>query len=90
MTIAKRFFVSGKVQGVFYRAFVREAALRDGLAGTVRNLPDGRVEAYVEGPAAKVTALERALRTGPLDARVDDVTSHDETPVGAADFRVTG
>lgn len=88
MTIGRRFLVSGKVQGVFFRAFTRDVALREGLSGTVRNLEDGRVEAYAEGPAEAVERFGRALLTGPPKARVDAVTSSEETPVGARDFRV--
>ncbi|ADD41209.1 acylphosphatase [Stackebrandtia nassauensis] len=90
MAIAKRFLVSGRVQGVFFRAFTRDVALREGLTGTVRNLADGRVEAYVEGPDAAVAAFERELRVGPPAARVDEVAASSENPVGARDFRITG
>ena len=90
MGIARRFFVSGRVQGVFFRVFTRDAAERAGLAGTVRNLPDSRVEAYAEGTAEAVAEFERALRSGPPGARVDDVEVRDETPSGVAGFTITG
>ncbi|MGH8878544.1 MAG: acylphosphatase [Stackebrandtia sp.] len=90
MTIARRFFVSGRVQGVFFRAFTRDVALRQRLSGTVRNLSDGRVEAYAEGPAEALDAFERELRAGPPSARVDEVDTRVETPSGARDFRITG
>lgn len=89
MAIAKRFFVSGKVQGVFFRAYTRDVALREGLSGSVRNLADGRVEAYAEGPAAAIDAFERALRSGPPASRVDEVTAGDASPMGARGFRIT-
>lgn len=63
--------VEGRVQGVFFRASTREEARRLGLAGWVRNLPGGGVQAVFEGPPE---ALERMLawcRTGPPGARVD-------------------
>ena len=49
MRIARRFVISGRVQGVGFRWFARDAAMREGVAGWVANLPDGRVEAFVEG-----------------------------------------
>lgn len=73
MTVAARFLVSGKVQGVFFRAGTREQALRLGLAGEARNLPDGRVEVMAQGEPAALDALERWLRQGPPAARVDKV-----------------
>lgn len=72
--VAVRFLVSGKVQGVFYRASTREQALALGLAGHARNLADGRVEVIACGPAAAVEALERWLWRGPAAARVDEVS----------------
>ena len=67
MRVARRYVVSGRVQGVGFRYFTQDAALREGVTGWVRNLPDGRVEALVEGEEA-VTRLERALRSGPRGA----------------------
>lgn len=70
---AARFLVSGKVQGVFFRASTREHALDLGLSGRATNLPDGRVEVIADGEAAAVDALERWLRQGPPMAHVDRV-----------------
>lgn len=70
---AARFLVSGKVQGVFFRASTREQALKLGLRGYAKNLPDGRVEVLAEGEAAAVDALERWLHVGPPMARVESV-----------------
>jgi len=72
-----RFIVSGKVQGVFYRASTREQALRLGLAGHAKNLPDGRVEVLASGDADALGALERWLRQGPPAAKVDAVSRED-------------
>ena len=73
--------VTGKVQGVFYRATAERVAQELGLAGWVRNLDDGRVEAIAEGPAEAVEAFVRWCRQGPPAARVDgvEVTAHPAT-----------
>ena len=82
MRVARRFVVSGRVQGVGFRYFTQDTALREGVTGWVRNLPDGRVEALLEGDADAVTRVERALRKGPRGARVDRVYVDDENPTG--------
>ncbi|RMF75805.1 MAG: acylphosphatase [Alphaproteobacteria bacterium] len=66
--------VSGKVQGVWYRASTREEAVKLGVTGWVRNLPDGRVEAVAEGSREQLEQLISWCRQGPPAARVDDVT----------------
>jgi acylphosphatase len=66
MIVAKRFFVSGRVQGVGFRYFVQDHAAVEGVHGYVRNLPDGRVEVLVEGDEESVLRVERALRRGPM------------------------
>ena len=70
---AARFLVSGKVQGVFFRASTRERALDLGLSGRATTLPDGRVEVVAEGPAEALDALEAWLHEGPSAARVEVV-----------------
>ncbi|NKZ39735.1 MULTISPECIES: acylphosphatase [Oleiagrimonas] len=70
---AARFLVSGRVQGVFYRASTREQALRLGLSGSAVNLADGRVEVIAEGAPDAIDALERWLHEGPPAARVEQV-----------------
>jgi acylphosphatase len=90
MRVARRFVVSGRVQGVGFRYFTQDTARREGVTGWVRNLPDGRVEALVEGDAEAVTRVERALRAGPRGARVERVYVDDEDPTGAyTTFSVT-
>jgi acylphosphatase len=74
--------VAGRVQGVGFRFHVEAAARREGVHGWVRNLPDGTVEAWIEGEAASVDRLEAALRRGPSGARVDAVTVEDVPPTG--------
>jgi acylphosphatase len=89
MSPARRFVVSGRVQGVGFRYFVQHAASRDGLRGWVRNLPDGQVEAVAEGDAAALDRLEATLRRGPASARVARVFTEPDTPSGEArDFEI--
>ena len=80
MRVARRFLVSGRVQGVGYRYFALEAARREGLHGYVTNNGDGTVEAVAEGDADAVERFERALRRGPSQARVEEVRVDDVTP----------
>lgn len=71
--VSARFLVSGKVQGVFFRASTREQARRLELRGHARNLPDGRVEVWAAGDPAAIDALAQWLSHGPPLARVDSV-----------------
>ena len=84
MIVAKRYFVSGRVQGVGFRYYVQDHAAVEGVHGYVRNLPDGRVEALLEGDDESVLRVERALRRGPSGARVDDVAVETSVPSGRA------
>jgi len=82
-------WVSGLVQGVGYRAFVRRVALQKGLRGGVRNLDDGRVAVEVEGERQAVEGLIALLKSGPPGARVQDVRVQWEPPTGRYDdFRL--
>ena len=74
--ICARVFVSGRVQGVFFRVFVRKHAVDSGVRGYVRNLLDGRVEALFQGPSIKVQEMIKHVHTGPPLARVDEVSVH--------------
>ncbi len=71
--IAAHVIVSGRVQGVCYRAFTQEAAIELGLAGWVRNLPDGRVQAEIQGPRLQIEKLLERLRAGPPRSVVTDL-----------------
>lgn len=82
MRVARRYVISGRVQGVGFRYFTYDAAVREGVTGWVRNLPDGRVEARIEGEAEAVDRVERAIRSGPPGARVDSVSVSVEEPSG--------
>jgi acylphosphatase len=88
MRVSRRFVISGRVQGVGFRWFTQETATREGLKGWVRNLPDGRVEALLEGDEEAVTRVERALRAGPRGARVEDVFVDTEEPGGYRSFTI--
>ncbi|MFK4730721.1 acylphosphatase [Agromyces mediolanus] len=68
--IRRHVLVSGHVQGVGYRYLARKHADRLGIAGWVRNLPDGRVEAEIEGEEAAVATMLRRLEAGPPGSRV--------------------
>jgi acylphosphatase len=84
-----RFLVSGKVQGVFYRASTRNEALRLGLNGYARNLADGRVEVVAAGRPEALYELEQWLWQGPPSARVDDVQRSDYLEPVANGFAVS-
>jgi acylphosphatase len=88
MTIARHVTVTGRVQGVFFRAWTREQADALGVAGWVRNTPDGHVEAHVEGDDAAVEQMIERLRGGPPSARVEDVRTWDVEPCDFEGFEV--
>jgi acylphosphatase len=81
-------FVSGRVQGVGFRAATRRHAGRRNVDGWVRNLDDGRVEAVFEGPPAAVAAMVEFCGEGSRAARVDDVAVETEPPAGLSGFEV--
>ncbi|MEX0991398.1 MAG: acylphosphatase [Actinomycetota bacterium] len=80
-------FVSGRVQGVWFRASAEEQAVRLGLGGWARNTRDGRVEAVFEGPDAAVDEAVAWCREGPRLARVEGVEVAEEPPEGDTAFR---
>jgi acylphosphatase len=82
MRVARRFLISGRVQGVGFRFYAEAVAGREGVHGWVRNLPDGRVEVAAEGDAEALERFERAIRHGPRGARVDRVDVEDDVPTG--------
>lgn len=84
--IARHVLVSGTVQGVFFRATCSEMARRSHVTGWVRNLPDGRVEAWFEGRSVAVEKAVEWCRQGPPRARVANVTVGVVTPAGYRDF----
>jgi acylphosphatase len=84
--VARRIVVHGRVQGVFFRATVRDAAQRAGAAGWASNRPDGSVEVHVEGSAEAVDAVEAAARRGPRGASVESVDVRSVSPEGLTGF----
>ena len=81
-------FVSGTVQGVYYRANTRDTARERGVDGWVRNLEDGRVEAVFEGDEASVKAMIEWCHSGSPRATVDDVDVEYEPPEGESGFEI--
>ena len=88
MTTARRVRVTGRVQGVFFRAWTREQAEALGVGGWVRNRTDGSVEAQLQGEAGAVEALIAALRRGPPAARVERVEVAEAAPQPLSGFEV--
>ena len=86
----RRVVVHGFVQGVGFRFAVEREARSRGVAGWVRNRPDGTVEAVFEGEREDVEALVDFCRRGPRGAEVDRVDVAEESPEGLAGFRVAG
>jgi len=81
-------FVSGRVQGVFFRAEAARRARELGLGGFVRNTRNGRVEAVFEGEPEDVDAMVAWCRSGPSLAQVAEVEVAEEEPTGETDFRI--
>ena len=87
--IAKRFLISGRVQGVYFRASTREQAVRLGLRGHAVNLPDGRVEVLAAGTSGALDELARWLEHGPRLARVthiEEAAADDVNPAALSGF----
>jgi acylphosphatase len=85
--VRRRFVVSGKVQGVFYRDAAKGQAEMLGLKGWAKNLPDGRVEIVTEGDANAIERFSRWAREGSTRARVTGVEATTEVPEGLGSFR---
>lgn len=72
-SISVRLLVTGKVQGVYFRFNMQQVAMKNSVVGWVRNLPDGNVEALLEGNKEDVNQVVRWSKIGPENARVDEV-----------------
>jgi acylphosphatase len=84
MIVRRRFLIGGRVQGVGFRMFVEARAATEGVHGYVQNLPDGRVEAVVEGDEEAVDRIELALGRGPIGARVESFVVEQIEPLRRA------
>jgi acylphosphatase len=80
--------VSGEVQGVNFRQEIADKANEQGVTGWVRNLPDGRVEAVLEGPRDEVYRVVGLCRAGPKGARVMNVQVDREPPKNEKTFKI--
>ncbi|WP_257265648.1 acylphosphatase [Endozoicomonas sp. ONNA2] len=87
--VCRRALVEGRVQGVWFRGSTQERARRLGIGGWARNLPDGRVEVLMCGPAEAIAKLEQWLRKGPPLARVVNISIAEE-PLQVFDTFTTG
>lgn len=85
-----RLWVSGRVQGVFFRQSTKNKAKELGVEGTVKNLEDGRVEIYAWADAAQLELFVKWCGRGPVTARVDriEITELDESSVSYGSFRI--
>ncbi|MDG6898256.1 MAG: acylphosphatase [Nitrososphaerota archaeon] len=90
MNVAVRVRVRGMVHGVAFRATMAEVAKDEGVAGWVRNLSDGSVEAFLEGNEGPVASVVEWARTGPSRARVDSVEVRSAEPRDLKGFRIAG
>lgn len=91
MKIARKFLISGEVQGVGYRFFAQRAAAQHQVKGYVRNLDDGRVEVHAEGTSAVIEAFKNDLAAGPVYASVANVEEINVEPTGWYTlFRIEG
>ena len=84
----RRYVVSGRVQGVGFRHFVRSQARKMNIGGWVRNMPDGRVEAFASAETDVLILFESALRSGPSLASVEEVETIEELGSEFGSFEV--
>lgn len=82
MKVARKFLITGEVQGVGYRFFGQRAAARHQIVGYIRNREDGSVEAFAEGPLNNVEAFKNDLATGPQFANVERMEEINLEPTG--------
>ncbi len=87
-TIARRFIVTGRVQGVCYRAATRDEATRLGVTGWVRNRRDGTVEVHAEATPAKLELLQQWLAQGPRYAAVSEVRARELAAENSSGFEI--
>ena len=86
--IQKHIFLSGRVQGVGFRAFTRQQAAVLDIKGWVKNLADGRVEIIVQGEKPEVKEMISKLKEGPSFAKVEDIEINEEEPDDFSGFKI--
>jgi acylphosphatase len=88
-TVARRFLISGEVQGVGFRYFAQRSSARHQVRGFVKNLPDGRVEVWAEGPAKAVNEFRMDMAAGPAYSNVKGIEELVVEPTGKySTFRI--
>ncbi|WP_324809201.1 acylphosphatase [Sphingomonas sp. LY29] len=88
MMVARHVIVTGRVQGIFFRAWTKQQADQLGVSGWVRNRSDGSVEAFLEGDETAVADLIERMRSGPSAARVDRLDEKAAEPSSDKGFSV--
>ena len=83
-----RLYINGTVQGVFFRAFIKENAERNNVKGFVRNLENGRVEIFIEGDVDDVNKMIELCKNGPKHSRIEKVEEKSERFQGFREFKV--
>ena len=86
--VQKHIFISGRVQGVGFRAFIRREAAVLNIKGWAKNLADGRVETIIQGDKKKVSQMIAKLREGPSYAKVENLKINDEELTDFSDFKI--
>lgn len=81
--------LSGKVQGVGFRSFVKRNARSKGVNGYVKNLPSGEVEAFFQGPRESVNEMIELIKKGPPTSNVDNVEVEEKEPQEFSNFKIT-
>jgi acylphosphatase len=87
---ARRVRITGRVQGVFFRAWTQQQAIELGVNGWVRNCDDGSVEAHLEGDEAAMKALIHRMHQGPPAAQVENVDVEEAPALGITGFKARG
>ena len=83
-----RLYISGSIQGIFFRQFVKDNAERNDLKGFVRNLEDGRVEVFIEGDLENVEKMIELCKKGPKHSQIRNVEEKEEKFQGLKEFKI--